>query len=171
MWSGKIPHVIYYTLYNQHAWRREIVTLHSNHTRLGTVTLPLFHHMSNMTPKEVEETCPSCETWGVLGSWLKVTECQIAFIMNLNAKKTTSFCFLCSPKKRQILQSLCKVFWEFLKEFCQEPITLPRWLPSLLAATQIALLRLSVWRMIIALLWLDITEKAWKIFRESYSYK
>ena len=93
MWSGKIPHVIYYTLYNQHAWRREIVILHSNHTRLGTVTLPLFHHMSNMTPKEVEETCPSCETWGVLGSWLKVTECQIAFIMNLNAKKRLHFVF------------------------------------------------------------------------------
>ena len=45
---------------------------------------------------------------------------------------------------------------------------LPRWLPPLLAAIQIAFLRLSMWRIIIALLWLDITKKAWKIFRESY---
>ena len=121
MWSGKIPHVIYYTLRHQHAWRREIVALHNNHTRLGTVTLPLFHHMSNMTPKEVEEHCSSYDTWGVLGSWFKGTEGQIALMMNMNAKKTASFSFLCSPKKWQILQSLCKVFWELLKEFCTTP--------------------------------------------------
>ena len=29
----------------------------------------------------------------------------------------------------------------------------------------------DLWRMIIALLWLDVTKKAWKISRESYFYK
>ena len=68
--------------------------------------------MSNMTPKEVEETCPSCETWGVLGSWLKVTECQIAFIMNLNAKKRLHFVFSVLQKAANLtisLQSLLRV--------------------------------------------------------------
>ena len=79
--------------------------------RLRTVTLPLFHHMSKMAPKEVEEHCSSYDTWGVLGSCLKGTEGQIACIHNeLECQKTTSFCFLCSSKKRQILQSLSKVF-------------------------------------------------------------
>ena len=76
--------------------------LHNNHTRLGTVTLPLFHHMSNMAPKEVEEHCSSYDTWGVLGLWLKGTEGQIAFIQTAiyfldfgKGKKTTCLLITC----------------------------------------------------------------------------
>ena len=47
-------------------------------------------------------------------------------------------------------------------------ITLPLWLPPLLATIQIALLWLSVWHMIIALLWLDTTKKAWNITRKLF---